>query len=184
MTPQAKRYILTAVSGVLAYGLALALLVQNMRPKTVPEILVAISFPLFPAMLVYGVLNLKSMTPHKKRFFCQFCLGMTAYVLGMDVVNHIHTPPAPYNYLMILLPVVPLIYVCAIIIRYIAESDEMWRKIYMEAWAFSGIATGFTSFSYLFVRDLGAPEFRAEWALYLMWIYYGIGLFFSRRRYQ
>ena len=130
------------------------------------------------------VANLKSMTPLKKKYFCRFAASMAAYVLGIEVANHIHTPPAPYNYLLILLPLLPLIYLCTVIIRYIAESDEMWRKIYMEAWAFSGIATGFTCFSYLFLRDMGMPEFRPEWAFYVMWAYYGIGLFFSWRRYK
>jgi hypothetical protein len=60
----------------------------------------------------------------------------------------------------------------------------MKRKIYTEAMAFSGIATGFTCFIYLFLRDMGAPEFRAEWACYIMWGYYGIGAFFSWRRYK
>jgi hypothetical protein len=60
----------------------------------------------------------------------------------------------------------------------------MKRKIVTEAMAFSGLATGFTCFSYLFVRDMGAHEFRPEWGFYLMWAYYFIGLFFSWRRYR
>jgi hypothetical protein len=82
------------------------------------------------------------------------------------------------------LPVLPLIYVSAAIIRFISEVDEMWRKIYMEAFAFSGIATGFTCFTYLFFRDMGAPEFHAEWAYYLMFAYFWIGFIFSWRRYR
>jgi hypothetical protein len=79
----------------------------------------------------------------------------------------------------------PLIYVAATIIRFVSEGlDEMKRKIVTEAMAFSGLATGFTCFTYLFLRDMGAPEFRAEWAFYIMWAYYGIGAFFSWRRYK
>jgi hypothetical protein len=52
----------------------------------------------------------------------------------------------------------------------------MWRKGVTEAFAFSAIATGFTCFGYRFVREaVGAPDFQAEWAFYLMWVYYGIG---------
>jgi hypothetical protein len=82
------------------------------------------------------------------------------------------------------LPVLPLIYVSAAIIRFISEVDEMWRKIFTEAAAFSAIATGFTCISYLFLRGMGAPEFHADWAFYLMWAYFLIGLFFSWRRYK
>ena len=119
-----------------------------------------------------------------RKYFWRMTVGMIAYVLGIVLGNYLHTPPSPYKYLLVLLPMLPLIYVSITIIQYIADTDEMWRKIYMEALAFSGLATGFTCFSYLFFRDMGAPEFRAEWAFYMMWAYYGIGLFFSWRRYR
>jgi hypothetical protein len=86
--------------------------------------------------------------------------------------------------LLILLPILPLIFVCFAIVRAVLKMDEMKRKIATESMAFTGLATGFTCFSYLFLRDMGAPEFRPEWAFYIMWIYYGIGAFFSWRRYK
>lgn len=88
------------------------------------------------------------------------------------------------QYWLVALPILPLLYAAKTILAAIASLDEMWRKILMEALAFSGIATGFTCFSYLFIRDMGGVEFRAEWAFYLMWFYYGIGSFISARRYQ
>ena len=75
------------------------------------------------------------------------------------------------------------VYLVTSIIRCVADMDEMHRKIATEAMAFSGLATGFTCFSYLFLRDMGAPEFHAQWALYILWAYYWIGLYFSWRRY-
>jgi len=184
MNPQVKRYFLSAIGFLGTYALGLMVMNHELHPVTAAQILTVITFPLCPAVFVSTAINLKWMRPHRKKYFWRFTAGMTAYVLGIDVANHIHTPPSPYNFLLVLLPVLPLIYVCFVIIRYIADSDEMWRKIYMEAWAFSGIATGFTCFSYLFLRDMGAPVFRAEWAFYLMWVYYGIGIFFSRWRYR
>ena len=83
-----------------------------------------------------------------------------------------------------LLPLLPLMFVAATIIRAVSDLDEMKRKIQIEAMAFAGLATGFTCFTYLFLRDMGAPEFRGEWAFYIMWAYYWIGLFFSWRRYR
>ena len=78
----------------------------------------------------------------------------------------------------------PVLYIASVTVRVVSELDEMKRKIAVEAMAFSGIATGFTCFSYLFIHDMGAPEFRAEWAFYLMGAYYGIGRIVSGRRYQ
>ena len=114
--------------------------------------------------------------------------GFAGYIVGLVVLNSFDTQHIPHwlphNYWLLLLPVVPLVWMASAIIGSVAEMDEMKRKIYTEAMAFSGVATGFTCFCYLFLRDMGAPEFRAEWAFYTMWAYYGIGMFFSWRRYR
>src|SRR5882724_3769201 len=114
--------------------------------------------------------------------------GLAGYIVGLVVLNSFDTEHRPHwlphNYWLLLLPGLPLIYMASAIIRIVSDLDEMKRKIYTEAMAFAGVATGFTCFSYLFLRDMGAPEFRAEWAFYIMWTYYWIGMFFSWRRYQ
>jgi hypothetical protein len=110
--------------------------------------------------------------------------GFIAYALGLFALNYFYVKQSPYRYLLILLPILPLLYVASAIVRFISEMDEMWKKINIEALAFSALATGFTSFSYLFFRDMGAPEFRAAWVWFMMWIYYWIGFFFSKRRYK
>jgi hypothetical protein len=110
--------------------------------------------------------------------------GFLAYALGLVALNWLYGSMEPHKYWLILLPVLPLIYLAATIISCASELDEMWRKILTEAMAFSGVAAGFTCFTYLFLRDMGAPEFHGEWAFYLMWIYYGMGAIFSYRRYR
>jgi hypothetical protein len=110
--------------------------------------------------------------------------AFVGYALGLVLLNRFYTEQLPHKYWLVLLPLLPMIYLATTIIRYVGELDEMWRKIVVEAMAFSGIATGFTCFIYLFLRDMGAPEFRAEWAFYLMWFYYGVGGIFSARRYK
>ena len=110
-------------------------------------------------------------------------VGFVGYALGIMALNNFYSEQSPNRYWLVLMPLLPMIFLAATIVRYVSEMDEMWRKVVVEAMAFSGIATGFTCFSYLFLRDMGAPEFRGEWAFYIMWAYYGIGAFFSWRRY-
>jgi hypothetical protein len=110
--------------------------------------------------------------------------ALIAYGLGLVGLNCFYREHSAYKYWLVLLPLLPLIYMATVIIRYAGELDEMWRKVLTEAMAFSGIATGFTCFTYLFLRDMGAPEFHGEWAFYLMWAYYGIGTIVSYRRYS
>jgi hypothetical protein len=120
----------------------------------------------------------------KSKYLIRLAAGFTGYALGLLVLNGLYEEQWPYRYWLVLLPVLPLLYTAATIIRAVSELDEMWRKILSEGMAFSAIATGFTCFSYLFIRDMGAPAFRAEWAFYMMWAYYGVGTMLSARRYQ
>jgi hypothetical protein len=120
---------------------------------------------------------------YKWEYTLRMVVAITAYGVGL-VAMSFFADKLPGKYCWAVLPVLAIVYMVATIIRYVSELDEMWRKVITEAAAFSGIATGFTCFSYLFLRDMGAPEFHAEWAFYLMWAYYGVGLIFSWRRYR
>jgi hypothetical protein len=111
-------------------------------------------------------------------------VGFVGYALGLVALNYFYKEQSPYKHWLVLLPVLPIIFLVTTIFRCVSDLDEMKRKIAVEAMAFAGLATGFTCFSYLFLRDMGAPEFRAQWALYTLWVYYWIGLFFSWRRYR
>jgi len=117
------------------------------------------------------------------KYLVRLLAGLAGYGIGLAAMNALFDAQSPYRYYLVVLPILPLVYTAATAIRAIAELDEMHRKIAVEAMAFSAIATGFSCFGYLFVRDAGAPEFHAEWAFYLMWFYYGIGSIFSARRY-
>lgn len=119
----------------------------------------------------------------KTKYTLRMVVGIVAYGLGL-IAMAFFADKLPSKYCWAIVPLLAIIYLVATITRYVAEMDEMWRKIITEAAAFSGIATGFSCFSYMFLRDMGAPEFHAQWAFYMMWDYYGIGLLFSWRRYQ
>ena len=124
------------------------------------------------------------MKAHTKKYFLRMAAGLIGYVLGIWALNHFYPETPQHKYWLVLLPLLPLIFVAATIIRAVSEMDEMKRKIHIEAMAFAGLATGFTCFTYLFLRDMGAQEFRGEWAFCILWAYYSIGLFFSWRRYK
>ena len=120
----------------------------------------------------------------RSKYFLGMAVGFGGYILGLWALNYFYREDLTHKYWLVLLPLLPLVYMAAMIIRSATELDEMWRKILTEAMAFSGVATGFTCFTYLFLRDMGAPEFHGEWAFYIMWAYYGIGTLFSYRRYN
>lgn len=115
----------------------------------------------------------------QKRYIVEMVLGFLAYGLGLVALNYWFEPNS--SYCLVLLLILPLIYLSTSIIRIVTNMDEMQRKIIIEAMAFSGLASGFSCFSYLFLRDMGAPEFQAEWAFYIMWIFFGLGMIWSSR---
>jgi hypothetical protein len=120
----------------------------------------------------------------KSKYMLRMIIGFVGYALGLVALNYFYSEQLPHGHWLVLLPLLPMIYMATAIICGVSDLDEMQRKIQTEAMAFSGLATGFTSFIYLFLRDMGAPEFHAAWAFYIMWAYYWLGLFFSWRRYK
>jgi hypothetical protein len=123
------------------------------------------------------------MKPQFRKYLLRMTVGIAAYGLGL-VAMGFFADKLPGKYCWAVLPVLAIVFLVATLIRHVSELDEMWRKIITEAAAFSCIATGFTCFSYMFLRDMGAPEFHGEWAFYMMWAYYGIGSVISWRRYR
>jgi len=119
-----------------------------------------------------------------KRYTRRMFTGMAAYTAGIVVLNYGFTASDRLSYLLLLLPIVPMLYTLSVIIGAVSEMDELQQKIQIEAMAFSGLATGFSSFSYLFLQDAGAPSFQPEWAFYMMWLFYGTGILLATRRYQ
>jgi hypothetical protein len=111
-------------------------------------------------------------------------LGFIGYVLGLTALNLFDDQHSEYRYLLILLPMVPMLYTISISVRVVAEFDEMQRRIVTEAMAFAGLATALTCFGYLFIRDMGAPEFKSWWAFALTDVYYLLGLIWSKWRYR
>ena len=126
------------------------------------------------------------MKPHFKKYVLRMAVGFTVYALGVVAAHYFYTKQSLHTYWPVFLfPIIPIIYIVAAIIRFVSEGlDELQRKVVIEAMAFSGLATGFTCVSYLFLQNVGAPAFHAEWAFDMMWAYYGIGVVISSRRYK
>ena len=120
-----------------------------------------------------------------RNIILRMVIGLAVYAAGLLAVCHFFPEQSKGHWLYLAPVAAAIIYFAATILRAISDMDEMWRKGVTEAFAFSAIATAFTCFGYRFVREaVGAPEFHAEWAFYLMWAYSGIGALASwwRRR--
>jgi hypothetical protein len=123
--------------------------------------------------------------PMKKnaKYQMQMAGGIFGSGLALYVVSHLYDKISYYK-VLVLLTMLPFVYSITIIFRAVSEMDEMWKKIVIDAMAFSGLATGFSCFGYLFLREMGAPEFQLHWVFTLMWGYFLLGSIWAKRRYR
>jgi len=121
---------------------------------------------------------------NQSKYVWKLVIGLGLYVLGLVALNLLEKPLSNYKYILFLLPVLPLVYWAGTFVRYVLAMDEMLRKVLIEGMAFAGLATAFTCFSLLFVRDLGGMKFPGEAGFYIYWFYYALGTSLSARRYR
>ncbi|MCE0522144.1 MAG: hypothetical protein LV480_04465 [Methylacidiphilales bacterium] len=121
---------------------------------------------------------------NKTKYLWLMLLAFIGYSLGLWALNLFYDQNSAYKYLLILLPMLPTFYIVTISLRAVSETDEMQRKIVTEAMTFSALATALTCFTYSFLRDMGAPEFKAWWAFGLINAYYLLGLVWLKWRYR
>ena len=121
---------------------------------------------------------------NKTKFVWLLLLCFIGYFLGLTALNLFYDKDSEYRYLLVLLPMLPTLYILPVSLRAVSEVDEMQRRIMLEALAFSGLATAFTCQGYSFLRDMGAPEFKAWVAWSLFGAYYFVGLLRSKWRYR
>jgi hypothetical protein len=91
---------------------------------------------------------------------------------------------SPWNYLVALLPMIPVALGMAVFARYLREMDELERRIQFEAIVFSTGATGIITFTLGILESRGLPPVGLIWVFPMIIFLWGIGLYFARRRYK
>ncbi len=135
------------------------------------------------------------MNPSRK-YFLQFVGAMIAYVVLMSAIwaTSIYLLNSPslrhsivdtnWRYLVLLIPVIPVIYGIAAFVRAVGELDELQRRIQLEAFAFSLGSTAVLTFGYGMLEIAGAPHISSLFVLPLMAFLWGIGLVTASREYR
>jgi len=131
------------------------------------------------------------MRPVHRRYLREFIPAMLGYVLlilGSVYWLRFGQPPANWRPVIALLPVLPIILVMRAMVRVIRDSDELERRIELEAVAISAllVGTGFFSAGLLagakvIVLDGDAV---AVWVLPALCAIYGIAKCWAVRRYR
>lgn len=83
-----------------------------------------------------------------------------------------------------LTPTLPIVFVIASILRLQRDSDEMQQRVNLLATTFSAVLTGFLTFSYGFLENIGFPKMPTFAVFPVLFVLWGIGLGYFTRRYE
>jgi hypothetical protein len=122
-----------------------------------------------------------------KRYGREFTLSMIAYMaMLIGSVYTIQNIPMiqPVKIIVAVLPAVPVVFVLIAVMHLLADSDELQQRMHLLAITCSAVLTGFITFTYGFLENLGFPPFPTIWILPMMFALWGLGLGYFSRRYQ
>jgi hypothetical protein len=133
------------------------------------------------------------MRPVEKRYLREFMPAMLAYVLVLSACSWLLKVPlaesgAAIRGAVALLPVLPIVLVLRAVVRVIRDSDELQRRIDLEAIAIAALVVGM---GYFTLGLLAAAQVLAVtgkvaliWALPLLCLVYGVAKCLAQRRYR
>ena len=128
------------------------------------------------------------MRPAQRNYMREFLPAMAAYVvllfLSQMLLRQVHE--VPLRVLVVLLPIVPIIFVVRAMVRLVLASDELERRLQLEAISISSMSVGLLSFAAAFLRGAGLLPIENALMLVLPALFaaYGIASWWVRRRFR
>ncbi|TWF56932.1 hypothetical protein FHW37_102572 [Neorhizobium alkalisoli] len=125
--------------------------------------------------------------PARYRYFLEFGACMAAYIIALiasiSVLNTIDGGPA-FRIILSLLPMLPGIAICWVVLRQLRRMDEMQRRMQFEALGLAFAATAVVTFSYGFLEGVGFPKMSMFVIWPVMATFWIIGTIASHLRYR
>ena len=126
-------------------------------------------------------------TVAKRRYLRDFLIVNVIYVLVLfatvTIVRHAGIEGA-LRYVLMLVPLVPVVLMLPILIRYLRETDEFERRLQTESLAIAAGVTALFSVTYGFLEVAGAPHLSAWWTWSIVMFSWGVARCFVGRRYE
>lgn len=123
----------------------------------------------------------------QRRYVRDLIWAMTAYILilivSLTVLRQFEFSKT-LQILISLSPAIPVAFVILAIMRMLLDSDELQQRIQLSATAFSAALTGFITFSYGFLENVGLPKFSTFLVFPMLILIWGISLGYFTRKYQ
>ena len=121
-----------------------------------------------------------------KRSFALMLIGLAAYVaalfgLQLLLVGWVEDDTA--RIAVSLVPMLPAIFLCGVIVRAIRDMDELQRKVQFEALALAFAGTALITFGYGFLEGAGLPRLSMFIVWPVMATLWVVGVLLGRVRY-
>jgi hypothetical protein len=134
----------------------------------------------------------KPLNPVKRayrRYRIEFCLSMIAYVVVVGVSRNLLEGPLRHadpglQLVIALLPLIPVLFLFAAIVRVVLHVDELSRQIHVNSLAIAGGATALLAVTYGLIESDRMPHLSAWWTYSVFMITWLIASVFVRRRYR
>jgi ABC-type cobalamin transport system permease subunit len=126
-------------------------------------------------------------SPAARRYTMGIIIASLLYAIALMISVYLLkrlNPPAPQKYLIAILPVLPALWIPAVVLRFFREMDELQRRIQLEGLAFGFTAAAVLTLSYGFLQNAGLPQLSWTWVWPIMAVCWSLGLAIAHRRYR
>jgi hypothetical protein len=126
------------------------------------------------------------MTSPSKSYTLEFGSAMLAYVLVLPITMTLiaRYPDSSWRFAIALLPVIPLCFALAAMLRFYGRIDELARKIHLDAFAVAAGVTAIATFAYGMLQNVGLPPLNLVWVLPFTVAVWGIASAVASSRYR
>ncbi len=120
-----------------------------------------------------------------RRYLIEFGIAMAAYVVVISICCWFaHDLNGGWRIAIVLLPIIPVGFIFASIVRFLFRTDEFIRKATVESLALAGGATALIAATYGLLEAAGFPKQSAWWTYAAFMIGWIIASPFVWRRYK
>jgi hypothetical protein len=126
------------------------------------------------------------MTSPGKAYIVEFGSAMLAYTIFLPIAMMLieRYPDSSWRFAIALVPVIPLCFALAAVLRFFGRIDELARKIHLEAFAAAAGVTGIATFAYGMLQNVGLPSLNLVWVLPFTIMVWGIASAVASWRYR
>ena len=105
-------------------------------------------------------------------------------LIGSIWLVNTYLETSPLRFVVVILPMIPVIFTIRAMVNYLTNTDEMEREIQLKSLAISLAGTAFITFTYGFLEGVGLPRISMFFVWPVIAILWIVARFWLNRQYQ